>query len=136
MESFEDLVKELRRLQMRLRPDLRTDQHIRDKLYLACRRSPECNLAVFKPATTFQKACADIRSALSIRSETTTTSSAFSTDETLGQQQQSSPFDQFYADRRINYSQNSKRGTPQLESRSGSGSKGGKQCFVCRRIGC
>lgn len=67
IESFEKLKDDLQKLRSWMRPELQTDEMMRDKLYAACLDIPECDLALKERKPTFQQACDDIRYAVKIK---------------------------------------------------------------------
>ncbi|KAJ5041574.1 uncharacterized protein L3040_005154 [Drepanopeziza brunnea f. sp. 'multigermtubi'] len=69
-ECFEKLEKELRAVQKALRPGLRDDRSLADKLYSACKNVPETTIARMNPAVTSTAAVADIRKAIAFATET------------------------------------------------------------------
>ncbi|EKD18343.1 hypothetical protein MBM_03336 [Drepanopeziza brunnea f. sp. 'multigermtubi' MB_m1] len=68
-ECFEKLAKELRGIQSSLRPGLRDDRSLADKLYSACKNVPETTIARMNPAFTSTAAVADIRRAIGFATE-------------------------------------------------------------------
>ncbi|KAJ5039112.1 uncharacterized protein L3040_006782 [Drepanopeziza brunnea f. sp. 'multigermtubi'] len=69
VECFEKLEKELRAVQRALRPGLKDDRSLADKLYSACKNVPETTIARMNPAITFTAAIADIRRAIAFATE-------------------------------------------------------------------
>ncbi|EKD12602.1 hypothetical protein MBM_09171 [Drepanopeziza brunnea f. sp. 'multigermtubi' MB_m1] len=69
-ECFEKLAKELRSIQGSLRPGLKDDRSLADKLYSACKNVPETTIARMNPAFTFTAAVADIRRAIAFATKT------------------------------------------------------------------
>ncbi|EKD14698.1 hypothetical protein MBM_06909 [Drepanopeziza brunnea f. sp. 'multigermtubi' MB_m1] len=63
-ECFEKLAKELKGIQGSLRPGLRDDRSLADKLYSACKNVPKTTIARMNLAFTFTAAIADIRRAI------------------------------------------------------------------------
>jgi len=68
LELFDDMRRELMKKQRILRPELRTDLVLRDKLYSICLNVPQCQMALFKRAPTSQSAAEDLRNCLTIQS--------------------------------------------------------------------
>ncbi|EKD14468.1 hypothetical protein MBM_07189 [Drepanopeziza brunnea f. sp. 'multigermtubi' MB_m1] len=68
-ECFEKLAKELRGIQSSLRPGLRDDRSLADKLYSACKNVLETTIARMNPASTSTAAVADIRRAIGFATE-------------------------------------------------------------------
>jgi hypothetical protein len=64
IESFDQLAKKLRKLQLGLRQEKRTDAELKDKLLQAMFGVPECDLAVYSGAASFHTACEAIRRSL------------------------------------------------------------------------
>ena len=137
VECFESMQEELASLQSGLLADMQSETVLRDKLYLACRTSPACAFGRFKRADTFDRACEDMRTALSIEME-------------QGTLQRSYPADQedtaFYTDRRFGFS----RGRGNFRGRGFRGRRQpnyprgnrshfhipGKKCIVYNQEGC
>jgi hypothetical protein len=61
LECLELLIEKLQKIIRRLG---KNEEELREQLLNACRGIPECNFALFKPATNFQSACAELRNAI------------------------------------------------------------------------
>ena len=120
------------------------DNVMRNKLLNACGDVPECNLAIFKPASSFEGLCADLRSSIS---------TAMRTQQ--ARQYNAENDDQFWTDRvyvrrgksigRGRNPQKFSAGASQsrfqppdqrLNSSFSRRSNGIKKCFICKKVGC
>jgi hypothetical protein len=64
LECLDKLLDKLRTIQRGLDPSYHSDTSLRDQTINACRGIPECNLALFNPAKTYEGVCAQLRSAI------------------------------------------------------------------------
>jgi hypothetical protein len=64
LECLELMLNKLRTAQRGLTIQYQNENSLRDQVLNACRGIEECNLALFKPAPTFEGLCADLRSAI------------------------------------------------------------------------
>ncbi|EKD11951.1 hypothetical protein MBM_09885 [Drepanopeziza brunnea f. sp. 'multigermtubi' MB_m1] len=69
-ECFKKLAKELKGIQGSLRPGLKDDRSLADKLYLACKNVLKTTIARMNLAFTFTAAVADIRRAIAFTTKT------------------------------------------------------------------
>jgi len=64
LECLELLFDKLEKIQQGLSEGYQMEFSIRDQVISACRGIEECNLALYKPASTFEGVCAELRSAI------------------------------------------------------------------------
>ena len=64
LECLRMLFDKLQKVQQGLSAEYQTKYSLRDQVISACRGVEECNLALHKPATTFEGVCAELRSAI------------------------------------------------------------------------
>ena len=64
LECLELMLNKLRTAQRGLTTQYQNENSLRDQVLNACRGIEECNLALFKPAPTFEGLCADLRAAI------------------------------------------------------------------------
>jgi hypothetical protein len=122
------------------------EEELREQLLNACSGIPECNFALFKPATNFQLACAELRNAIGTTIAHKQTQDAYiqgqkGLEQEQGQQELQ---EQFWTDRKFGKS-------PYIQGRGrfkGRTSKGPtyqgrsnnspftKKCFICNKPGC
>jgi hypothetical protein len=138
LECLEITFDTLRTAQRGLSREYQTEHNLRDQVLNACRGVKECSLALFKPATTFEGLCADLRSAVG---------TAVREKQTVAYlQEKSYEFDQNWVDRqfkgkatryperRTNGNQfRTKRKSPM---NSGTAPPTDKKCIVCGKLGC
>jgi hypothetical protein len=133
-ECLRLLQDKLRKLSKALGGYFETDDALRDQIVICCDGIPECNLALFQPAPTYEGVCAQLRSAIA----------------TVGRSKQQfiteiapdpEPPDQaFWVDRKFGGNGSYKgRGRPfrgRRGSRSSSRSNWKKRCYICKKEGC
>ncbi|EKD14183.1 polyprotein [Drepanopeziza brunnea f. sp. 'multigermtubi' MB_m1] len=129
-ECFEKLAKELRGIQGSLRPGLRDDRSLANKLYSACKNVPETTIARMNPAFTSTAAVADIRRAIAFATETSRppakarayASSSEPHDHTCSHNtsEADSDLDEEY----------------ECKKAAKATTEGEKRCFVCKKPGC
>src|SRR5260370_35625158 len=83
------MVDKLQKIQRGLSKEYKYEHNLRDKIISACRGVEECNLALYKPASTFEGDCAELRSAIGTAIRSRDPTSAFEydhnwTDRTYG----------------------------------------------------
>jgi hypothetical protein len=64
LECLQLLFDKLQKIQRGLTKSYQNDNSLRDQVISACRGVPECNMALYKPANTFEGVCAELRSAI------------------------------------------------------------------------
>ena len=64
LEVLQMLFDKLQTIQRGLSIDYQAENSLRDQVISACRGVPECSLALYKPANTFEGVCAELRSAV------------------------------------------------------------------------
>jgi polyhydroxyalkanoate synthesis regulator phasin len=64
LECFELLCDKIRTLQKGLSYEYQQENNLRDQVLNACKGIPECRFALFKPATTFEGVCAELRASI------------------------------------------------------------------------
>ena len=64
LECLELMLDKLRTAQRGLTTQYQNENSLRDQVLNACRGIEECNMALFKPALTFEGLCADLRAAI------------------------------------------------------------------------
>jgi hypothetical protein len=133
VECFELLLKELQKAQKGLAEGYQTEDNLRDRLINACREVQECSFACFKPASTFEGLCAELRASIATASRVATSQKSSFNNELDSQ---------FYTDRRYHggsrFRQTDQRQSyPRRDNQypQGGGNKG-KKCFVCKKEGC
>jgi hypothetical protein len=67
LDCLQMLFDKLQIVQRGLSEDYQRDNTLRDQVLSACRGVPECDLSMFKPASTFEGLCSDLRSAVGTR---------------------------------------------------------------------
>ncbi|EKD14167.1 polyprotein [Drepanopeziza brunnea f. sp. 'multigermtubi' MB_m1] len=139
-ECFKKLAKELKGIQGSLRPGLRDDRSLTDKLYSACKNVPETTIARMNPAFTSTAAVADIRRAIAFATKTSRppakakayASSSEPHDHTCSHNtsEADSDLDEeyecFIQDRQYFGSKKAAKAT----------TEGEKRCFVCKKPSC
>jgi len=132
LECLEILFDTLRTVQRGLTKEYQTEFALRDQTLNACRDIPECNLAIFKPAVTYEGLCADLRAAVGTAERAQQQNAVFVQDGRS---------DQFWVDRV--YQGNNKRYGDRTQSRlpmrgfntrTAPGRAG--KCYVCHKQGC
>jgi hypothetical protein len=148
LECLQILFDKLQKVQRGLTESYQNDNSLRDQVISACRGIPECSLALYQPADTFEGVCAQLRSAVG---------TAVRTQEPQPQPQQfytNSPtpaqYNQNWTDRtyggrgKDNYrgrgSYNNFRGNSfqsnNLKGNNFQGDRPNKKCYVCGKPGC
>src|SRR5437763_15948825 len=61
---FSNALDKLQKVQRGLTERYQNDNSLRDQVISACRGIPECSLALYQPAKTFEGVCAQLRSAV------------------------------------------------------------------------
>ena len=64
LECLQLLFDKLQKIQRGLTETYQNENSLRDQVISACRGVPKCNLALYKPADTFEGVCAELRSAV------------------------------------------------------------------------
>ena len=64
LECLQLLFDKLQKVQRGLTESYQNDNSLRDQVISACRGIPECSLALYQPANTFEGVCAQLRSAV------------------------------------------------------------------------
>ena len=137
LECLEAMFDKLQKIQRGLTQVYQTEYSLRDQVISACRGVPECSLALYKPASTYEGICAELRSAIgtAVRAREST-SQQFNTHQddygiNPGNQHDHNWTDRTYAGRR-GYSQHRPRG-----NRGGSfRNDRQKKCYVCEKPNC
>lgn len=138
LECLELLLDKLRTAQRGLTEQYQNENSLRDQVINACRGVRECNLALFKPAPTFEGLCADLRSAIgtAVRNQEAVSllqygeqddPAQYWTDRTYGGNRNRFPFRTNFRGRATG--RGHFRGNPARDSAP-------KRCFVCKRTGC
>jgi hypothetical protein len=123
-ECLDLLIKKFTTLQRSLPDEYHQDKILHDKIVVACRSSPTCHYACYKPADTIAGLIGDLQSSIATHQEATkSTSNNFVIDNDNGDDPEA-----FLTDRRYH----ERRSTP---NRHRSTWKRGR-CFVCGRPGC
>ena len=158
-ECLQMLFDTLQKVQRGLSAPYQTDRSIRDQVLSACRYVPECNLALYQPADTYEAVCAQLRNSIgtAMRSQEAQQFSAYLAqnvhqndfnDDPTAQFIDSNP-SQYLTDRKY---ANNRRGYSRRRGRSGFRGRGGfrdpsrkrgpgqdtriKKCYVCGIEGC
>jgi hypothetical protein len=156
-QCLDILFDELRKLQRNLNDEYQGDRALRDQTVNACGMVPECNLATFKPAESFEAVCADLRASVSTALRTRDAHQYHASHE--GHGVDANYHDQNWTDRQYG-------GRGRSPYRNGSGSRGQsrdyrgpskgryspgfragyrgtssapsgpKKCFICKKPGC
>jgi hypothetical protein len=136
LECLHLLVDKLRRIQPGLSSVYQSDESIRSQLISACSEIPECELALFNPAPTFEGVYAQLRNAIYTRGEQA------GSRQFLTENEEFEP-EQLWTDRRYNgrgrFSNrgNSRRGSPFRRTTSSKFTTlRAKTCYICRQPGC
>jgi hypothetical protein len=149
LECLELMLDNLRAAQRGLSVQYQTEHTLRDQVLNACRGVPECNLALFKPAPTFEGLCADLRAAIATATRTRETAAFYQqeisqleydqhfTDRTFGGQAKRYPPKPVTAPVRSNFSRPAQQLSfaprSQYSNRSNSTIQ---KCYVCKKPGC
>lgn len=128
LECFELMRDRLIFDQAVLRPELRTDAVIRDKLYAACRKIPECNFALMVRHPDFESASESLRNSLAITAETSALQGGFVTSS-------GSKHDNVNPQKCLHCMTERKFEGKTKRFNTGS-TPTDKKCFVCGKIGC
>jgi hypothetical protein len=153
LECFQIMVDKLQNIQRGLSREYQYEHNLRDQVISACRGVEECNLALYKPANTFEGVCAELRSAIGTAMRSRDPASAFNTqddgngygqnwtDRTYGGRGRR--YDRGYGQRGggfRNYrgvnQRNQERGNFRRGYRGNYGESRQKKCYVCEQPGC
>ncbi len=134
LECLELTIDKLYLVQFGLSPRQQSEADLRDQLLSACQGIPECSLALYKPADTYEKLCDELRTAIGTAERNVRNSEALMTEP-------DEMDDQFWTDR--TYGRNKEKfkrfSKPRFDrKRSDNGMKHDqtKKCFICKTIGC
>ena len=134
MQCLEMVISKLSLIQKGLPVEQRSETALRDQLLSACQGVKECEMAIFKPALTYEKLCDDLKSAIGTAQRMIRTSSQY-------MEEPEEPSEQYWTDRtygrnKVKY-QNRK---PMRTRRPRFGGKPerdrSKRCFICKKTGC
>jgi hypothetical protein len=149
LECFQIMVDKLQKIQRGLAKEYQYEHNLRDQVISACRGVEECNLALYKPASTFEGVCAELRSAIGTAIRSRDPTSAFEydhnwTDRTYGGRGRR--YDQGYGQRggfrggsrgyRASNQRNQERENFRGSYREKHGESRQKKCYVCGQTGC
>lgn len=134
LESFEVMRKRLIKLQRVMRPALRTDEALRDRIYMACLKVPECEIAIADRKPSFQEASEKLRNSIEIKSRQTTLQTFLQAGVGAYQQHQ------FYTDRglkgrRVRFDQSSQRSHQSIAPRAQTSVLRIQKCWICHKVG-
>lgn len=154
LECLELMLDNLRAAQKGLSERYQADHVLRDQALNACYGVPECHLALFKPAPTFEGLCADLRAAISTAARSKESSSFLMepddvdsygqhfTDRTFGGQAKRYP-PRPYEGNTSSFPRpqipGSFRGKQSYGTQLPPGNGNGrppKKCYVCEKVGC
>jgi len=132
IECFEIMLNNLRTIQRGLAKEYHTEGTLRDRIINACRDVPECQFACYKPSSSLEGFCADLRMSITTMTRGKGESTTYLTD------------DQLYTDRQYHggsrFQQNRRGRPPSRNTSYGQGSRQqdnrAKRCFVCKKEGC
>jgi hypothetical protein len=79
LECLQIMIDKLQKVQRGLTKEYHHEYNLRDQVINACRGVKECNLALYKPANTFEGVCAELRSAIGTAVRSRESTSAFHT---------------------------------------------------------
>ncbi|KIM93290.1 hypothetical protein OIDMADRAFT_71369, partial [Oidiodendron maius Zn] len=140
LECLQLLFDKLQKIQRGMSEVYQTEHNLRDMIINACRGVEECELALYKPANTFEGVCSELQSAVGTAMRRKRQDQFITEDN--------AQYDQNWTDRtyggRGRYQGrggSSSRGSSRRGSFRGGHNKGGdnsrqKKCYVCERIGC
>src|SRR3982074_1962442 len=139
------MIDKLQKVQRGLTKEYHHEHNLRDQIISACRGVEECNLALCKPANTFEGVCAELRSAIGTAVRSRDPTSAFEydhnwTDRTYGGHGRR--YDRGYGQRggSRGYRGSNQRNQERENFRSRRCGKYGesrqKKCYVCGQMGC
>ncbi len=145
LDCFQIMVDKLQKIQRGLSKEYQYEHNLRDQIISACRGVEECNLALYKPANTFEGVCAELRSAIGTAVRSRDPTSAFEydhnwTDRTYGGRGRR--YDRGYGQRggSRGYRGSNQRNQERENFRGGHRGKYGesrqKKCYVCGQMGC
>jgi hypothetical protein len=81
LDCFQIMVDKLQKIQRGLSKEYQYEHNLRDQVISACRGVEECNLALYKPANTFEGVCAELRSAIGTAMRSRNPTSSFNTQD-------------------------------------------------------
>ncbi|XMA09892.1 hypothetical protein WAI453_002683 [Rhynchosporium graminicola] len=146
LECLEITIDTLQKCQRGLTKEYQYEHNLRDQVIAACRGVPECELALFNPASTFEGVCAQLRASIGTKtSEKLTPSAAYLTSPP---EHYNGENDQNWVDRKY-YNSSERRGGYRGRNR-GRGRGGGRgsfrpssggrsytpKCNVCKKVDC
>jgi hypothetical protein len=162
LECLQIMIDKLEKIQRGLSEQYQTEYNLRDQVINGCRGVPECSLALYKPAPTYEGVCADLRSAVGTAIRTQE-SSQFNTEVDHNHEDEHDQGETYYTDRSYSgrdrgygrgYNQRGRgfrgggyrggyRDSGGGNSRGGYRGNGGyqgglrqKKCHVCKKPGC
>ncbi|KAF8854920.1 hypothetical protein BDZ45DRAFT_627121 [Acephala macrosclerotiorum] len=150
LECLQILFDELQKVQMGLSGEYQKEYNLRDQVISACRGVEECNLALYKPATTFEGVCAELRSAVGTATRSRETQQ-YNLDTTSKNQDSDDDPEQLWTDRTYGRRGRDRGGQGRGGQRGRGGSRGGyrerreyqggsasyqKKCYICNKSGC
>jgi hypothetical protein len=148
LECFQLTVDKLQKVQRGLTKEYQYEHNLRDQVINACRGVEECNLALYKPANTFEGVCAELRSAIGTAVRSREPTSAFHAQIDDNEYE----YDQNWTDR--TYGGRGRRRGRGFSTNRGQGNRGGntyrggyqgnqgnrrfqqKKCYVCDQTSC
>ena len=153
LDCFQIMVDKLQKIQRGLSKEYQYEHNLRDQVISACRGVEECNLALYKPANTFEGVCAELRSAIGTAMRSRNPTSSFNTQDDDNEYSQhwtdrtyggrGRRYDRGYSQRRggfRGYGGNNQRNQERENFRGGyrgnHGESRQKKCYVCGQLGC
>ena len=145
LECFELVVDKLQKIQPGLNINYQTEINLRDQIINACRGVPECNLALYKPAKTFESVCAELRASIATAMRNREVQQFNAYFDENGEYELE--YDQNWTDRtyggrgrhrgRSQPKRNTRGFQPKYTGKyEGQGSTDRKRCYICGKPGC
>ena len=134
LQCLEMMIEKLYLVQKGLPTEQRSEIALRDQLLSACQGIKECELALYKPANTFEKLCDELRSAIGTAQRMTRTSSQFIGE--LEEQEEQFWTDRTYGRNKDKHPSRPKFRKPSHRPASHPNEFRSKRCFICKKMGC
>ncbi|KAI0991738.1 hypothetical protein K3495_g16449, partial [Podosphaera aphanis] len=141
LECLQLTIDRLQHIQQGLSEKYQFEHTLRDQVINACQGIKACNLALYKPANTFEGVCSELRSSIATYERSKSQHSSFASENDHDHHWT----DRTYVGRGINQRQNNSHKLQESKTSRGSFPSDRrdfrkvnqqKRCFVCRKIGC
>ena len=144
------MIDKLQKVQQGLTKEYHHEHNLRDQVINACRGVEECNLALYKPANTFEGVCAELRSAIGTAVRSRESTSAFHAQTSADEYADEHEYSQHWTDRTYGGRGRSRGQSTYRGHRAGNTYRRGghqrsyqgdqafrqKKCYVCDQPGC